>query len=522
MWTYFPGQATPETGSQDGSHGAGMNLTFTLRQTLALVLAAALTLTGCSVKRVKKIDTAQVAQPQTERIVGVTTKNGDEIAFDPPGALIDQTTIQANVHQKPYSIAISDVQRLWVERRGISAVRTIGLSVGIAAAAVVTVAALVAIFKQSCPFVYSWDGTQYVFDAEPYGGAIARGLERDDYSELEHLRPDNGLYRLRLTNEVDETQFTNMMELWVVDHAPGSRVVSDENGRLTEFDHVQPPVAARDLAGGDLRPWLIATDRKIWEPDPVPAPDGGLRQEVILTFRKPAGATQANLIANAGTGMWGSYMLKRMVELRGRETAGWLSSLERDPVVLRILYDWGAREGTYRLPIEVGEPSGWEVRGVLPPGGPLLLEDRVIPLDVSRVRGDQLQIRLRPPVGFWAFNSFAVAYGSGQIPAVTRIAPQSAVTADGRDILPDLLAPDDRYYPMPDNTDSAEIAFQAPPQRAGQDRTVLLHTRGWYQLHLRNDAAPDELAFVRLLSVPGAAAQFAVDRFAEWRQGAQR
>jgi hypothetical protein len=75
---------------------------------------------------------------------------------------------------------------------------------------------------------------------------------------------------------------------------------------------------------------------------------------------------------------------------------------------------------------------------------------------------------------------------------------------------------------MPDNTDSAEIAFRAPPQRAGQDRTVLLHTRGWYQLHLRNEAAPDELAFARLLSVPGAAAQFAVDRFAEWRQGAQR
>jgi hypothetical protein len=499
-----------------------MNLTSTFRQALALTLAVALSQTSCSVNRVKKIDTSKVAQPQTEHIVGVTTKSGGEIAFDPPGGLVSQTTIQANVHQKPYSIAIDDVQRLWLEHRGISAVRTIGLSVGIAAAALGTLVAIVAATKQSCPFVYSWDGTQYVFDAEPYGGAIARGLERDDYSELEHLRSQNGLYRLLLTNEVDETQFTNMMELWVVDHAPGSRIVSDENGRLAQVDHVQPLVAARDLAGGDLLPWLLATDRKIWEPEAVAAPDGSLRQEVILTFRKPAGTAQANLIANAATGLWGSYMVKRMVELRGRETAGWLSSLDRDPAAVQALHEWGASEGTYRLPIEVEEPSGWEVRGALPNGGPLLAEDRVIPLDVSRVRGDRLRIRLRPPVGFWAFNSFAIAYGSGRIPAVTRVAPLSAVTADGRDILPDLLADDDRYYAMPDNTDRAEIAFQAPPRRAGQDRTVLLHSRGWYQLHLRNDGAPDEPALTRLTSIPGAAAQFAVDRFAEWRQDAQR
>src|SRR5438093_2956210 len=36
---------------------------------------------------------------------------------------------------------------------------------------------------------------------------------------------------------------------------------------------------------------------------------------VVLTFPKPNGATTANLIANAATGLWGSYMIKKMVEL---------------------------------------------------------------------------------------------------------------------------------------------------------------------------------------------------------------
>jgi hypothetical protein len=158
----------------------------------------------------------------------------------------------------------------------------------------------------------------------------------------------------------------------------------------------------------------------------------------------------------------------------------------------------------------------------LPNGGPLLAEDRAIALDVSHVRGTQLRIRLRPPVGYWAFNSFAVAYGSGQAVNVRRVAAKSARTSDGKDILADLAAADERYYPMPEMTDQAEVTFPAPARTAGQDRTVFLHSRGWYQLHLRDNSAPDLATFSKILTVPDAAVQFAADRFAEWRQGVVR
>ena len=501
-----------------------MKILRTPQQGTAIVVSAVLFFlhSGCMVNKVKKLPVSQVQQPQQEHLVGVTTKSGNEIGFDPPGGKINRDMIEAKVKKVPYSVAMQDVQRLWVERRGVSTARTIGLTVGIAAVAIGTFVAIVLATKQSCPFVYSWDGSQFVFDAEPYGGAITRGLERDDYSELEHLHEQNGLYRLLLTNEVDETQYTNLMELWVVDHARGSRVVSDENGTLRSYTGIQKLSAARDRDGNDLLIWLQATDRKIWEPDAVAGPDGNLRQEVVLTFPKPADATQVNLIANAATGLWGSYMIKRMVELHGRDTDAWLASLDKDPAGLEAIHAWGEREGTYRLPIEVEEATGWVVRGALPNGGPLLAEDRAIPLDVSHVRGTQLRVRLRPPVGYWAFNSFAAAYGSGQAVDVSRVAANSARTSDGKDVLQDLAAADDRYYPMPDTTDQAEVTFLAPTRKAGLDRTVFLHSRGWYQLHLRDNGAPDLTTFNKILSVPGAAVAYAADRFAEWRQGTVR
>jgi hypothetical protein len=491
------------------------------KQAVAVILSAVLLCldTGCMVNKVRKLDPGQVPQPQQEHIVGITTKTGEEVGFDPPGANVNQTNIVGKVRQAPYSIAIADVQRLWVERRETSVARTVGLTVGIAAVALLTVFLVALATKQSCPFIYSWDGTQYVFDAEPYGGAITRGLERDDYSELEHLREQNGRYRLLLTNEVDETQFTNLMKLWVVDHTPGTRIVADEHGNLYGLTGIQSLTAACDRYNNDLRPWLQATDRKIWEPDAIAGPDGSLRQEIVLTFPKPEGVDTVNLIANAATGLWGSYMIKKMVELRGREAANWLASVDGNPANAQAVHAWAEREETYRLRIEVEEPTGWQVRGTLLHGGPLLAEDRVIPLDISRTRGTQLRIRMRPPVGFWAFNSFAVSYGARQPVSFTRVAAQSARTSEGKDVLPDLAASDDRYYRMPTNSDRAEIEFPAPERETGMERTIFLHSRGWYQLHLRQNGDPDNAAVAKIMAVPGEATRFAVARFTEWRKG---
>jgi len=108
---------------------------------------------------------------------------------------------------------------------------------------------------------------------------------------------------------------------------------------------------------------------------------------------------------------------------------------------------------------------------------------------------------------------------AGTVVNVSHVAANTAQTSEGKDILPDLAAADDRYYPMPDMTDQAELTFPAPPRKAGAERTVFLHSRGWYQLHLRNQGPPDLTTFNKILTIPGAAVQFAADRFTEWQRG---
>jgi hypothetical protein len=492
------------------------------RRLFAIVLVVLLSLSGCHVKKVEQLPPASVAQPEKETIIGVTTLKGEEVSFDRPGASIQDKTLHASVKKVPYELPLNQVQRFWVERQELSKARTMGLVAAVTIGTIAIIVAVAVATKGSCPFVYSWDGQQYVFDAEPYGGAITQGLEKDDFTQLDHLREQDGLYRLKLTNEVDETQFTNLTELWVVDHPAGTRVVPDVRGNLHTLAAPQIPLSARDASGRDLLPWLRATDRLIWEPPAVPDADGRLEGDIIMTFPKPPGVSQAKLVANVATGLWGSYMIKKMVELRGKDVGAWYTLMDQSQSARDDLFAWEVREQLFALKIYVEEPTGWEVRGVLPGVGPFISKDRVLPLDVSRVGGDVLKVRIHPPAGFWALNSFAVDYSADQPVSRLTLRPQTARDSAGKDVLPELVANDDRYLPMPNIGDTADLTFAVPSRRAGTDRSVFLHSRGYYRLHLAGTGEPDTKTLQEIENVPGTGVRFAANHFAQWQIAQQK
>jgi hypothetical protein len=488
------------------------------KQTIALLLAVLLSAgPACYSRKVQKVATVDVPQPKNEKIVGITTLKGEDVSFDPPGVSINNGKLSATVRKIPYEVSLDQVQRFWVETKELQKGRTIGLAAAVTVGTLALIVGVAVALKQSCPFVYSWDGTRYVFDAEPYGGAISRGLEKDDFSQLEHLREQDSLYRLKVTNEVDETQFTNLTELWVVDHPAGTRVAPDLRGKLHTLAAPQAPLSARDAAGYDLLPWLRATDRMIWEPPAVPDANGNLRSDIVMIFPKPAGATQVKLVANAATGLWGSYMIKKMVELRGRDVGAWYNSMDESQSARDALFAWEVREELFALKISVEEPTGWEVRGILPGTGPFISKDRIVPLDVSRVHGDQLRIRIQPPAGFWALNSFAVDYTPDLPVSVEKIEPATATDLQGENVLPELVANDDRYLAMPNIGDTADLTFHVPPKRAGTDRTIFLRSRGYYKLHIAATGDPDTKTLQEIENVPGAAARYAANQFAQWQ-----
>src|SRR5580658_105655 len=183
------------------------------------------------------------APASAAEIVGITTSAGVEVNFDRP-ASIQGTQLVAVVKDKPYEIALSGVQRYWVRTRTRSTARTVGLvaaiALGAGAVAYIAVAGTGSVSQKvnlpstggCCLFVYSWDGERYTFDTEAHTGAITRGLERDDVSLLQKVHAQDGEYRLMLSNDNDETQYTDQLELWAVDQDRGGTPRSGSGGTL--------------------------------------------------------------------------------------------------------------------------------------------------------------------------------------------------------------------------------------------------------------------------------------------------
>ena len=91
------------------------------------------------------------------------------------------------------------------------------------------------------------------------------GLQRTEWCTLEHLNAVNGLYRIKITNEVDETQNTDELKLLVVDHPPAIRPIPDEQGGIHTVVNPVAPLSARDGKGRDILPLVQSEDGTFWQ-----------------------------------------------------------------------------------------------------------------------------------------------------------------------------------------------------------------------------------------------------------------
>src|SRR5262249_53145735 len=208
---------------------------------------------------------------------GVASVHGDVLVIHRPDAS-NRYSSSSNLDSDAYEIRVPMEQVTLVEvqhetrsqpsGKESEGTNLTGLWVALGVLAIIGVVILVVFLtKGSCPFLYSYDGEKYVFDGEPYGGAVFRSLARTDWSELSHLRAVDGRYRLLLTNEVDETQHTDSLALLVVEHAADELAVMDYQGQPHLIRRVNEPVSARDEDGHDLLPFLKANDGVSWTPE---------------------------------------------------------------------------------------------------------------------------------------------------------------------------------------------------------------------------------------------------------------
>jgi hypothetical protein len=424
--------------------------------------------------------------------------------------------------QKRIRIPLSDVKMVYVSR--VDIVKSCLAVIGVSIAVFVVFVGIALATKESCPFIYSFDGERYVFDGEPYGGSVCQALQRTDLCRLEHLRPVDGEYRLKLTNEVNETQHTDELKLCVIDHPEGTRVVPTAEGFLHTVRHPKRPLRAVDQHGRDISRWISETDELFWETDILSKDTSALtalRDTLEVDFPRPSDQRTVKLVVSASNTLWGSQMLKRDLELWGDQVGAWYEEL-KNPATRQLFDTWHKREEVFHLQVRVWTAGGWVVRGEILGGGPFITEERVVPLGLEGVEGDTLKIQVMPPAGFWQLNSFAVDYSPSLPLDVREIAATSAAGHDNTDLRAILDSTDHRYYSMPEVGQTAVFVFPVPPKKQDLSRTVFAKVSGYYDIHLASVGPPQYDQRARIAFEPDYFTKFSLKEYFKWRDEQQK
>lgn len=433
----------------------------------------------------------------------------------------DTSWVNKNVYNRTSTvntIQIKDVKALIVEKEEQSAPLTILAVLGIVAGLILIAGIIIAATKESCPFIYSFNGDKYIFDAEPYGGAIAEGLKKTDYSRLEDLKDVHGKYKLLMRNEADETQHTDEIKLLVIGHPIGTEIAPDVSGKFTVFEKAIPPFSVTDENGKDISIFFNKKDKVQWQtdlPDQTRFDAGKLRHELIIRFPKPKDAKKVKLLVNAGTALWGGYMIKSMLKMRGNKVDEWYADINNKGPELIRLYQFMEREELYSLKVNVQEKDGWKTKGIISACGPYIDEDRIVELNIENVTGDTLTIQLDPPYGYWKFDYAGVIYESGTDANITEIPLSYAKNESGIDLRDSLLKTDGSYYSMPDSTSTANLEFDVPDFAANSNHSLYLKTSGYYDIHLKKDKPEQTELIEKIFNTPGLILEITMKEYIE-------
>ena len=374
----------------------------------------------------------------------------------------------------------------------------------------------------SCPYLYVWNGERFVFLTDFLGGGEMGHLDApgtyntpdpDEYVRIDGdlLKPRDGRYELRVTNELEEATFLDRVQLIAVAHPRGVEVYPNEGltipaprFKLHTTRDARPPLTAVDEHGHDVLARIAHVDRQY--PDDFPLHQiRGYAGEHTLTLKLDDTLKNPLLLLTGWTDYaWSSDNLAasqsgkslRLPELQVKD-----------------------KQGRWKTVVEnIGIPVGRPQTIVVDLAGKFLSESREVRIVTNmRIYWDQILVarsggnnaaqltHLSPAIADLRWRGFSREYSpDGRQPMtydykkVSFTSPWKVMT--GRytregDVRVLLTASDDMFV-ISRPGDELILSFAAgklPPLPTGWTRTFLLYADGFSKEMDLNSASPDQV-----------------------------
>ncbi len=169
----------------------------------------------------------------------------------------------------------------------------------------------------SCPMIFAWNGKQFQFITDvlgvaPLGASSGDGsyfpVDHDEYIQIpgEALKPENGKYRIHITEELHEVSYLDKVQLIAVDHPADTDIYTNDKFKSPPYPEFRlfgantkiHPMRAVDDQGHQVTASLLQQDHTY--PDAFPHNSSGVAglHTLDLDFGNAANENHAALVLN--------------------------------------------------------------------------------------------------------------------------------------------------------------------------------------------------------------------------------
>ena len=361
----------------------------------------------------------------------------------------------------------------------------------------------------SCPFIYIQDGDVERFMGEFFSGAVTENMARHDFLPLPGFEPVDGVYELRIANEMEERQYTDLAVLEAVEHPADMEVLMTPEGMPILFAAPQLPAEAVTDQGTNCEAVMAARDGIAYDFTDECAEKENF-SSLSLAFDKPAGVDQAHVILHVKNTMWSMMMYESFMSMFGSRYDDYVEH-QRDRSAEQKT-QWLKDQGQM-LEVQLRRAGQWETVHWVNLPGPFSFRSEVVPLDVSNTDEGPVELRLVAGYHFWELDYAAIDYTEQPGMVKTPLALLSAEDELGQDVASHLLEVDGDYLERLFIGADATLKFQAlPAPESGNVHSVFMHAYGYYE-PIRAYAGIPNMAELKKFKEPGHFARFSKEQF---------
>lgn len=421
---------------------------------------------------------------------------------------VDSTVTAPTIFPTHFTLPINAISKIEVYDHDIE--KTIALVILGSAAVAGLVFLIILLTKESCPFIYVYNGDSFEFTGEIYSGAIYPHLERDDYLPRPTLKPQDDEYVLKMANMVREIQYTNLTELLVINHPVDTDVLLDKHGNYYTLNDLQAPRSAFNSNQNNILSEIVYKDSLKYL--------GGVNEDteltmdfIVLNFERPQNTDTAELVLRAKNSFWLDHIFGQFFELFGDNYSKWKEKQQNQTE--KNQSNWALEQG---IPLSVYlEKNGeWQFMDYFNVVGPVAEKDIVMSLDISDIYSDELNVKLEYGYLFWEIDYAGLDF-SPQLPVEQQVVGMSsAVDQEGLNVIQLLTQKDDEYFVMDEIGDHAILKYDAPDEIGNLKRSIFLHSSGHYEV-IRNPSGKADVSYLKSFREPGRFGQFSKEKFLE-------